>query len=254
MKRLYGVSRKVLLTILFLALVAPLGIVAADRIVIYGEWIESSPNIDGVFTPGEWSNPQLYIEESSTKAYTGVQSYVYFANNRFKLFVLVDAINDTTDDANDECLLWFNSSGVFRMLSISGGGGTLISTSDFTGAIGYGESPNNAANHKIYEWSILLSFINAMPGQSIDFCSPFQKGSPSMPYDYSTGKDNVWPDGLIEGDMTTWGILALAFPKPVGGYLTSIGMLVVLSPYLTLAIMVGIIVVGVVAVMKKRRN
>jgi len=132
---------------------------------------------------------------------------------------MVDAAGDEADDALDECLLSFHSGGVLTEAEIWGSSGT-VKSNDFYAVIGFGDSPNNAEDHKMYEWRTPLSLINAEPGRSIDFCSPPFGHKPfnpvSMPYDADTGKDNVWPEGVIYDTLETWGILRVSNP-PVGG-------------------------------------
>jgi len=224
------------------------------RPVINSRWTGSPPSIDGVFTAGEWSNPQIFL---TTPDYP-IAAYVYFLNDNSNLYVLVDAIGDMTDDANDECLLVFGFKSelpYFQVLvRIEGQDGEQVSN-DFEGAIGFDVSPNSPSPppHKIYEFSIPFSYINAEPGQPIDFCSPAIgiKGA-SMPYDAGSEptRDNVWPYYLNIGNIGTWGIFNQGQPRPVGGVLTPTNKLEVLAPYLALIGLVG--AVTVVVAMRRR--
>ena len=124
-------------------------------------------------------------------------------------------------------------------------------------AVGFGDSPNSATPHRIYEFSIPLTLISAMPGQSIDFSSPALGFKPvSMPYDPATGHDNVWPLGLVYDPSgilgeDTWGILSLSSGVPVGGVLEPLNKAAILAPYLSLITLLGTIAAAMTA--KKRR-
>ena len=227
---------KTVFFLLFLCFITPSGVLGNGRILLISEYDSVPPNIDGFFPPGEWSNHQIYIEGGVTT----IETYVYFVNDGSNLYVMVDAIGDESDDDRDECLLSFFSNGVLTEAEIMGPDGTVKSGS-FYAVIGYRDSPNNAEDHKMYEWRIPLSLINAEPGQSIDFCSPPFKHKPfetvSMPYDEETGRDNVWPEGVTYDTLETWGILKVS-DLPVGGsiiqnhlnssILYSLGMLLIM--------------------------
>lgn len=201
--------------------------VAAARPVINSIWTETPPTIDGAFMSGEWNSPQIFIENTTTT----IETYVYFMNDKVNLYVMVDAVGDTTDGGNDECLLVFHNNGTIRLFEIVGASGK-VEHNDFYAVIGYGTSPNSAINHKIYEWSIPLTFITE-PGKSVDFCSPpWKHGIASMPFDSSTNKDNVWPSGLDERNPETWAIFKPASALPVGGEIVDLDALEIIAFYL----------------------
>ncbi len=217
-------KKTLLVSVICFALAAASTATANSRLVINSAWTSTPPIIDGNFGPREWINPEIIIRQP-------IEAYIYFANNRSNLFVLVDATGDATDDPQDECLLVFSSDGTLEVLEIVGLGGVVASNSIYA-AIGYGGSPNNSTSHKIYEWSIPLSLIDALNNRTLDFCSPpWKHGIASMPYDPPTGRDNIWPEGLVEGDRETWGILKLAEePETVGGEIESYNNLTLLVP------------------------
>jgi len=159
-------------------------------------------------------------------------SYVYFLNDNSNLYVLVDAVGDPTDSGSDECLLRFNFVDTLK-ISIVSASGTKISN-NFNAAIGFSSSPNSASPHKIYEFCIPFSYINSAPGQTIDFCSPMFKTA-SMSYDSETGRDNIWPLGLITSDPNTWGQIVTSLSRPVAGVTVPVNKLAILTPYLALA-------------------
>jgi hypothetical protein len=165
---------------------------------------------------------------------------------------MVDAVGDVTDRDNDECLLIFDSNSNpndgYELIRIKGNSTQTTwekSNDEFEAAIGFGGSPNSLAPHKIYEFAVPLSYINAQPGDSIDFCSPYFKeaySSGSMPLDTgpisSAYRDNIWPSGLGMGDgwkysADGWGIMSLR-SRAVGGYFAPVNKFNVLLPFMVL--------------------
>jgi hypothetical protein len=155
-------------------LVLVLPSVSAAGPVIHATWTSSPPTIDGVFTPGEWSGPQIVFEAPTYDETYVLPTYAYFVNDASNLYVMVDAVGDIVDDSSDECLMWFNYDGqgyALNEVKIEGKSGTET-TAPFHAKIGFGSSPNGAVDHKIYEFSIPLSWLGIAPGQPIEFCSP----------------------------------------------------------------------------------
>jgi len=177
------------------------------------------PGIDGVYNLGEWSaNPQITIN-------TPIQTKFYCMNDSTNLYILVDALGDTTDDndnqpthdacsssniqACDECLLVFrDAADVTTQAEVWGMTGNIIGSHlppDTEVSIGF-------SGHRFYEWKIPLNSINAVAGQLIYFSSPkLCKGvsnggsfCASMPYDGYNGSDNEWPVGVLYSDTSTW--------------------------------------------------
>lgn len=220
-------------------------VVQAQRQTITSYFTTSPPTIDGQFSPSDlWSNPQLVLTPPDFQ----IDTFVYFMHDNSNLYVLVDAVGDTTDNgsvnvfASDQCLLVFNFSvNLSDLIAIRIIGNSTIHTvsSDFQADIGFTGSPNNSSAHKIYEFSIPFAYINATPGLSVDFCSPYSmKFGPSIPYDASNGRDNIWPPGLDVGninDINHWGIVTLPSP-PVGGEILSVNSLALLAPWIALTV------------------
>jgi hypothetical protein len=197
------------------------GTASASRPIIYCDGVVTGqePTIDGGITwAGEWQNPpHLTIPSSATELLT----HFYCKNDSTDLYILVDAVEDQSNDSPcDECLFVFNYADqdwveVWEKVTGSGTTNGESLPAGATAAIGYSTTINDFANnHRIYEFKIPLISINALPGQMIDFASPSLSKeclSASMPYDGSTGKDNVWPPGLkFYTDIDTWGFLQLA--------------------------------------------
>jgi len=182
-------------------------------------------------------------------------TFVYFMNDNSRLYVLVDASGDGTNDGSDECLLVFGFPPPNNVkVEIIGASGTRV-TVNFDAAVGFDSSPNNQTAHKIYEFSIPFSYINAQPGQPLDFSSPLSGKHLSMPYDATTTHDNVWPVGLIESDISTYDTLDIGSPPiPVGGYMEPVNKLSIIAPYLTLLGLVATIAIVAAAPWKKSED
>ena len=218
--------------------------------VINTMWTSNPPNIDGRFTQGEWYNLQI----SMTLPDYPIEAYAYFMNDNSNLYVLVDAVGDKTQDASDECLLVFDFTDnvVLKIF----GDGTLLPTTGFNAAAGFYGSQNSQDQHRIYEFRIPLVLIHVQPGQSIEFCSPFWK-SRSIVYDASTGKDNIYPNGLDVADVNTWAILAThtrPVSAPVGGFVAPVNKLSVLAPYFALFGLLATVAIVVVKPSKKHED
>jgi hypothetical protein len=245
-----AIMRKILsFSIIALLLVSAAAVIVpfaySQRPVINSQWTDSPPKIDGMFMAGEWSNLQIVMTEPDFP----IDAFAYFLNDDSNLYVLVDAIEDTTQNTGDECLLVFDFDSRIR-ISIQGTSDSPTKSSeDFDAAIGFESSSNSPNDHKIYEFCIPLSYLNLEPGESIDFCSPFWKNQASIPYDPSGGddNDNIWPPEIGQGtgwqtDRDLWGILSTRRYAPVGGIITPVNKFAVLTPYLMLVALIGTIV------------
>lgn len=197
------------------------------------------PTIDGVFSPGEWTGPQLLIDSP-------IPTNVYFSNDDAFLYVCVDAADeaggDYSQDDLDYCDLFFDTGhdeawtpgheDLFRIYGVGTKEHMVASATpavwdydcDFgahpglEGAAGFGGSPNTGTDHRIYEYKIPLGLLGASPGDTIGFSSPTREPVEpnSLPHDYSRPVEfshNVWPPGAMYDDMATWGDLVLASPS-----------------------------------------
>lgn len=239
----------------------------SQKPVINSQWTDSPPDIDGKFTDGEWSNLQITFKSPEYPADYVLPTYAYFLNDDSNLYVLVDAVGDTTDVANDECLLIFDNNSnpadgftVIRIVGINDPTKWSQSSDNFDAAIGYDSSPNSPNTHKIYEFAIPFTFINTQPGQSFDFCSPYYKSplpAGSMPFDSEGDLDNIWPQGLgrdssgWQQNADGWGIMNTKLIAPVGGHFVPINKLAILSPYLALVALIGAVIS--IAIRKTRK-
>jgi len=251
---------------------------------IDSDWEFTAPTIDGNFDPGEWTYPQLLIEEP-------IHAYVYSTNDDEYLYVCVDAANavvldggDYTPDDWDQCSLHFDTGhdeqwtpGHEDAFKLYGNGSTAhwvaisptyeLHCNDWAGnhpglqgVAGFAGSPNAEDPHRIYEFKIPLSLLGASPGDTIGFASPTGWGGMtaavnSLPHDAATGRHNIWPPGADVNDLTTWGDLVLAPPPPpagVGGETYPVNKLAILVPWLVLA--VTVIFSGVILVRRQVRS
>lgn len=158
-----------------------------------------APTINGQKGVSEWTGaPNLSLR---TPTYP-IDTDVYFRHSSTHLYVLVDALGDTTDDDHDECLLVFGLPPNVKIVemwrddafapSVVRGNGSTPADSYYMGMSG---------GNRVYEFSIPLTNLNLQPGQSIEFYSPISLKQgyvhyASMPYDAATARDNVYPTGL----------------------------------------------------------
>jgi len=181
------------------------------------------PTIDGEFSHGEWTGPQLLIDSP-------IPTNVYFSNDDAFLYVCVDAADeaagDFTQNGSDHCLLMFDtnndeiiSAGHEDLFIIHGDGykwhavAALDGVASWEeccnfdadpgleGVAGFGESPNSGSQHRIYEFQIPLSLLGASPGDTIGFVSAGQPAS--IPFDDDTSRHNIWPPDATVVDMAT---------------------------------------------------
>jgi hypothetical protein len=217
---------RLIIVILLTLLALRIQSVNSTRPIVNSIWTDSPPNIDGKFTPAEWTTPQIIFKVPPNPS-SYLNAYVYFVNDNAKLYVMVDAVGDQTDDRLDEALLIFNFTSPM-IVAFRGAGGFECTELGINpdcrlpqgsqAVVGYGTSPNSTRVHKMYEMSIPLRYL-AGAGQSVDLSSPKanvfnadKKGGKggSLGYDERTGRDNVWPLGLDSSHVETWGILVLA--------------------------------------------
>ncbi len=158
-----------------------------------------APTIDGAIGVGEWpATPNLTLQLPHYPIETNF-TCVFDAQN---LYVLVDAVGDTTDSLGDECLLVFDLPPVHKIVEIWSTtidpGVAIVHRFD-GGASGQSEMGFNG--HRVYEFMINLGSIGLQRGRSIAFYSPAQLKSPgvwaSMPYDDEPPyRDNIFPYDL----------------------------------------------------------
>ncbi len=201
----------------------PMSALADRPELVSRKFTGAAPSIDGIMGAGEWPGPPQIVFNQNTEPsppYTYIiPTYVYFCNDLTYIYVLVDAVGDTTQNGYDECLLIFANGEKYILAEGLADGRKCPDGIDY--ACGFGASPNSPSSHRIHEFRIPLSEINAIPGQIIDFCSPhdskfkcFHMGG-SLGFDAANGHDNIWPPGLdqvhnmSEASRGEWGLLQL---------------------------------------------
>jgi len=238
-------------------------------------WTSTPPTVDGAFSTGEWTNPQLEL----TFPYFSIHALVYFVNDGSYLYVCVDAADaaygDYTQDLGDHCDLAFDvghdglwtpgvdtvfilpgfPTGLEHYLATTPGNFQLHCFASqglhpgLAGAIGFGTSPNAPSqNHRIYEFRIPLNMIGASPGSTVGFSSP-QAWLGSLPFDVTGTRHNVWPWDADWELLSTWGDIVLA-SAAVGGIMIPVAKAEILAPWIAVAL--AAVVLAAFAVKRRR--
>jgi hypothetical protein len=183
------------------------------------------PSVDGSYTPGEWpSTAAIEIADP-------IHTKVYISNNYNNLYMFVDAadaaLGDYTEENQDHCSVYVYKNGKGLQVMVDGSGTTsCTSTSSASSPLswggitcpwgveakaGFGQGPDTAPDHRMYEFKIPLSTIGAYPGDIIYFASPYDTID-SLPFDYngnSPTRSNTWPLNSTPDDLNTWGQIQL---------------------------------------------
>jgi hypothetical protein len=201
-------------------------VVALPQVEVYSSLATNPPAIDGSYTPGEW--PSAAAFELIPPDYP-IHTKVYILNDDRFLYLFVDAADlewgDYTEENGDHCTVYLYNNGRGTSITVSGGGNlNCQSTDDATppltwtsasclaqAAAGFGQGPDIAPDHRMYEFKIPLDLIGAAPGSSIYFSSP-PTALDSLPYDWHNGEPrvNTWPPSTNPSSFDTWAILHLA--------------------------------------------
>jgi len=254
--------------------------------VIYSSQAATVPTIDGSYNPvpGEWEDATL-VDLGALNPQP-MKAYGYFKHDVNFLYVLIDVIDDTTNDIEDESHLDFDtghdliaSDGADDQFWIYGDGDTYHVVYDSSGpgyvthcapfdtglplhaglaaAAGMSSSPYGAGAHRVYEYKIPLALIQVSPGSTIGFGMGATEWYGI--WDESPGPEpdgNCWPiSGYDDGfGMDDYGNLVLGpAPAPVGGIAVPVNKLSLLTPYLALVGLIGA-VTGAVGLMRRRKT
>ena len=215
----------------------------------------AAPTIDGAFSVMEWSGATLV--DLTTIPGNALPAYMYVMNDFDNLYVAYDAFGDTTEGISDAASLAFdtgndgNSTDGREDQFVQGGwvannqAHLVWSASNFTWQIedspydnglpnhagltsdwGFGPSPNDGTNHRIYEFAIPLALLGLTLGDTIGFFA----GSAPAPgvVDGDSFRYSTWPTyGYVPipyyGDMATAGDMtppAVSIQSPVDGFLS----------------------------------
>jgi hypothetical protein len=185
--------------------------------VIKSQWATKIPTIDGIFSPGEWSDAAV-VDLLAADPANQLEAYAYFKNDATYLYICVDVPDDTTANFSDACGVSFDTGhdGVYTAghddtffmendttyhLVSNGTADYIIHCSPFDTALplhsglagdrGLGSSPNSAVAHRIYEYRIPLALLLASPGDTLGFG---MDGTWWMGiFDASTNLGDQWP-------------------------------------------------------------
>lgn len=228
------------------SLLVPLGMIqeaeAHSGDELFSPMTLTPPTLDGIFTPGEWDDATMADLTIILNNMLG--SYMYVMNDANNLYVLYDVVGDTTDDPGDTSALGFDT-------NHDGANGPSTGDDDFFGVgswfgaeshyewdfgmgdwqlhcspfsepglavvYGFGASPNSGADHRIFEWSVPLSTLDAVPGGTIGFAAGCQ-WAPGIADD-STGNLDQWPvNPMAPIPLSNYGDLILGSTDGVSLY------------------------------------
>ena len=155
----------------------------------------AAPTIDGAIGAGEWpATPNLMLQPPNYPIEANF-TCVYDAQS---LYVLVDAVGDTTESDWDECLLVFDLPPSHKIVEIWKSDTAFVHRFDGGSS---GQSEMGFGGHRVYEFRIDLDSIGLQRGGAIAFYSPAEFKGPgswaSMPFDNAVPtRDNIFPYDL----------------------------------------------------------
>lgn len=168
----------------------------------YAGWAYEPVVVDGVVSEGEWHG-SVGIDVLAADGMNDVAATMYILNNDTHLFVLVDAVGDTTASAVDAAMLGFDT-GNDEVLSDGGEDRFAIVTTSvgydtghmvfdtwywdwwadcapfddalpdhagLAGAAGFGASDASTTAHRVYEFCIPLALVALAPGDTAGFAA-----------------------------------------------------------------------------------
>ena len=223
--------------------------------LIVSSMATTAPTIDGAFSLMEWSGATLV--DLTTIPGNALPAYMYVMNDFDNLYVAYDAFGDTTEGSFDAASLAFDtgndgiSTDGREDQFVQGGwvannqAHLVWSASNFTWQTedspydtglpnhaglasdwGFGPSPNDGTNHRIYEFAIPLALLGLTLGDTIGFFA----GSAPAPgvVDGDFFRYSFWPIyGYVPipyyGDMATAGDTTpptVSIQSPVDGFLS----------------------------------
>ena len=183
----------------------------------------TAPRIDGAIGAAEWAGAN--IVDLSGILGNSLNGFLYVESDYSYLYLAYDVVGDTTADPSDTAGIAFdtgnngiasdghedafcqgcfvNGSYQSHWVYSSAVSGWILEDAPYdpslpnhTGlasAEGFGTSPNSGTNHRIYEFSIPLGLLGALPGDTVGFVG----GGPvtgSGVRDYTTFRSSSWPD------------------------------------------------------------
>jgi hypothetical protein len=205
-------------------------------------WAFDPVTADGVVNGAEWLGA-LGVYVVAADVMNEVDATIYVRNNDTHLFVLVDAVGDTSPSAGDGALVGFDTGNDevladghedwFAVVTTSAGYDTIHMAYNtgywdwetdcfpfddtnpehegLAGAAGFGPSPWSTTSHRVYEFCIPLALIVASPGDTVGFA-----GIP-IALDGDSDAYSSWP-AYFAGDyppLSFYGDLLLSVEPPL---------------------------------------
>ena len=159
---------------------------------INSEWAVTAPSVDGMAGAGEWDSAAV-IDLATSVPINGIEGEIRIMNDANSLYILIDAHGDLTPDEDDYASIAFDTDNdnletdlhedqfVLRGVSwarqvhyVFDSGGWVQDCEPFAhdglfGGMGFGSSPTEARDHRIYEFAIPLSLLGATQGDILGF-------------------------------------------------------------------------------------
>lgn len=208
-------------------------------------WAYDVPVIDGFVDPGEWFGAGT-IAFTEIDEMNEVSAMMFVMNNDTHLFVCVDAVGDVTNGQDDSASLSFDTGNdnlitdseedqfVLTWMGSWTDSQHLVYDSGYwdwtddcrpfdpglayheglAGTAGFGSSDESTTAHRIYELSIPLALLDAVPGDVLGFATASAVGLGVMDsddYAYS-----AWPAHFLdEPSYAVYGDLVLSPERPM---------------------------------------
>lgn len=214
---------------------------AAYPASVDSDWTGTPPTVDGSIAAGEWDNATIVdLMEIPGNL---IPAHLLAMNDASLLYLCYDAVGDRTPSLMDSASFSFDTGGdgiatpgeedqfvlspnydgsAHFVYDISGG--WLIEDSPFdpglpnhtglAGAIGFGPSPSQPLDHRIFEISIPLDLLGVAPGDSIGFAG-LSEAMPGL-MDFDAFVYDTWPRYFLSPpELDDYGVLLLDTPAGV---------------------------------------
>ena len=213
-----------------------------DVPAIESVWTSVAPVMDGVISDGEWASAAV-VNIAAADAYNELDAYLLVMNNGTHLFIAYDVVGDLWDDYDDvasfgfdngndatlydsdedQFVMYSDTDSAYHYLYDSWWGDweydcsfdpLLTDHEGLAGAYGFGPSPMDATDHRMFEFSIPLALLGVSPGDTLGFAAASEY-EPGVFDDYWYD-ESYWPvynpdvyNQALYGDL----VLAEAVPE-----------------------------------------
>jgi len=209
---------------------------------IESQWASVAPVIDGVIDDGEWDAATV-VDLAAADPENEIEAYMLVMNNATQLFIAYDVVGDTWNDNYDFASVGFDNGNDGAL--VDGGEDQFMMESytdatyhyvydsywdewvyecgpfdpdatdheGLTGDYGFGPSPMDASDHRMFELSIPLALLGVSAGDTLGFVAASYYG-PGIFDDYWYD-ESYWP--LYDTDVyeqSMYGDLVLADAVP----------------------------------------